>query len=148
PSQGEGRMSLAATLEPSGPKPKQLTAGRVGLYVFLVIAALFFLLPLYVMLLTSLKTMEEIRFGNIFDWPRAFSFAAWVKAWTSACTGLVCDGIRVGFWNSVRILIPSVILSILAGALTGYALSFWRARGAELVFAILLLGAFIPYQVF
>jgi glucose/mannose transport system permease protein len=135
-------------IEPSGPKPKQLTAARVGLYAFLVVAALFFLLPFYVMLLTSLKTMEEIRFGNIFDWPQGLNFAAWAKAWTSACTGLVCNGISVGFWNSVRIHIPSVILSLLAGSLTGYALSFWRVRGAEMLFAILLLGAFIPYQVF
>src|SRR5690606_18156733 len=57
-------------------------------------------------------------------------------------------GIQVGFWNSVRILIPSVFFSILLGALTGYALSFWRAKGANLLFAVLLLGAFIPYQVF
>jgi glucose/mannose transport system permease protein len=141
-------MSHALAIEPSGPRQKHLTPARVGLYAFLVVAALFFMLPFYVMVITSLKTMEEIRFGNIFDWPQAFSFAAWAKAWTSACTGLVCNGISVGFWNSVRILIPSVILSILAGALTGYALSFWRVRGAELLFAILLLGAFIPYQVF
>ena len=70
------------------------------------------------------------------------------QAWAEACTGLNCDGLSRGFWNSVRILIPSVIVSILAGAVTGYALSFWRVRGAELLFGILLLGAFIPYQVF
>ena len=57
-----------------------------------------------------------------------------MKAWFDACTGLTCNGIRVGFWNSVRILIPSVILSIAVGALTGYTLSFWRPRGAELLF--------------
>jgi glucose/mannose transport system permease protein len=54
----------------------------------------------------------------------------------------------VGFKNSALILLPSVPLSILAGAVTGYALSFWRVKGANLIFAILLIGAFIPYQVF
>jgi glucose/mannose transport system permease protein len=143
-------MSAIATraVEPSGPIPRRLTVDRVGLYLFLAIAAAFFLLPVYVMVLTSLKTMEEIRLGDLFGWPGDPSFEAWVKAWTSACTGLACNGVQVGFWNSVRILIPSVILSILAGAVTGYALSFWRVRGAELLFGILLLGAFIPYQVF
>ena len=142
-------MSVVAThVEPSGPMPRRLTIDRVGLYLFLAIAALFFLLPVYVMVLTSLKTMDEIRIGDLFAWPADPSLAAWVKAWTSACTGLACNGVQVGFWNSVRILIPSVIVSILAGAVTGYALSFWRVRGAELLFGILLLGAFIPYQVF
>ena len=131
-----------------GAKPKHLTAGRVGLYAFLLLSALFFLLPLYIMIVTSLKTMDEIRLGDIFRWPTDASFAAWAAAWSSACTGLDCSGISVGFLNSVKILIPSVILSIALGALTGYALSLWRVKGANFLFAVLLLGAFIPYQVF
>ncbi len=133
---------------PAGPRPRHLTWGRIGIYAFLVGSALFFLLPLWIMLLTSVKTMDEIRLGNILAWPSEVTFQPWVAAWAEACTGLQCDGIRVGFWNSIRILIPSVILSILAGALNGYALAFWRVRGADLLFAILLVGAFIPYQVF
>ncbi len=66
--------------------------------------------------------MDEIRLGNILAWPGHLTLEPWVAAWASACTGLECEGIRVGFWNSVRILIPSVILSILVGALNGYAL--------------------------
>ncbi|MBV8566438.1 MAG: carbohydrate ABC transporter permease [Methylobacteriaceae bacterium] len=134
--------------EPAGPKPKRLTAGRLGLYAFLIIAALFFLLPFYVMVITSLKPMSEIRYGNLFGWPAAPTIAAWLKAWASACTGVTCNGIEVGFFNSMKILIPSVILSIAIGAVTGYALSFWRPRGANVLFAVLLLGAFMPYQVF
>ncbi|OJY63744.1 MULTISPECIES: carbohydrate ABC transporter permease [unclassified Rhizobium] len=133
---------------PTGRKPQHLTPGRIGLYLFLIIAALFFLLPLYVMLVTSFKSMPEIRQGNIFAFPQMWSADAWVQAWSSACTGLECGGISVGFWNSVKILIPSMILSILISSLTGYALSFWRVKGANVLFAVLLLGAFIPYQVF
>jgi glucose/mannose transport system permease protein len=131
-----------------GPRPKHLTPGRIGLYLFLAVAAAFFLLPAWVMVLTSLKTMDEIRQGRIFSLPADPRFDAWVTAWSSACTGLSCNGISVGFWNSVAILIPSVILSIAAGAVTGYALSLWRVKGANLLFAVLLCGAFIPYQVF
>ncbi len=134
--------------EPQGRRPRRLTVGRIGIYAFLITAALFFLLPLWIMVVTSLKPMEEIRLGNIVALPAALTFEAWTKAWSSACTGLECNGISVGFWNSVRILIPSVILSIIAGAINGYALSFWRVKGANVMFGILLLGAFIPYQVF
>ncbi|QRM28295.1 carbohydrate ABC transporter permease [Microvirga sp. VF16] len=133
---------------PQGRRPQHLTAGRIGVYAFLVTAALFFLLPLWIMVMTSLKPMEEIRLGNILAVPAAMTFEAWSKAWSSACTGLECNGISVGFWNSVRILVPSVIFSIIAGAINGYALSFWRVKGANVMFGILLLGAFIPYQVF
>jgi len=138
----------ATRAEPQGRRPRRLTIGRVGLYAFLITAALFFLLPLWIMVVTSLKPMEEIRLGNIVALPSTLTFEAWTKAWSSACTGLECNGISVGFWNSVQILIPSVILSIAVGAVNGYALSFWRVRGANLMFGILLLGAFIPYQVF
>jgi glucose/mannose transport system permease protein len=133
---------------PSGPKPKSLTPSRVGIYAFLLVAALFFLIPFWVMVMTSLKTMPEIREGDIFAWPRDITAAPWAEAWATVCTGLKCEGIRVGFWNSVRILVPSVILSISLGAVVGYALSFWRVKGANLLFAGLLIGAFIPYQIF
>lgn len=121
---------------------------RLGVYAILVAAAAFYLLPLYVMLVTSLKTMPEIREGNIFALPLHPSFDAWTTAWTSACTGLACNGIQVGFWNSVKIVVPSVIVSIFMGALNGYALSFWKPRGGVWLFCGLLLGAFVPYQVF
>jgi glucose/mannose transport system permease protein len=134
--------------EPQGRRPRHLTIGRIGVYIFLVSAALFFMLPLWIMVVTSLKPMEEIRLGNILALPAAMTVEAWSKAWSSACTGLECNGISVGLWNSVRILIPSVILSIAAGAINGYALSFWRVKGANVMFGVLLLGAFIPYQVF
>jgi len=134
--------------EPTGQRPKRLTVGRIGVYAFLLGAAAFFLIPLWIMILTSFKPMEEVRLGNILAFPVNPTAEPWVAAWSKACTGLACDGISVGFWNSVRILVPSVILSIVAGAVNGYALSFWRVRGANLLFAVLLVGAFIPYQVF
>lgn len=123
------------------------TWARVGIYAFLLFAAVFFLLPLYVMLTTSFKSMEEIRLGQIFALPSSASLDAWRAAWSEACTGVSCEGIRGGFWNSVAITVPSVILPILLGAINGYALSWWKPRGGEWLFGILMLGAFIPIQV-
>ena len=131
-----------------GKRPKNFDGGRLLIYAVLAVASLFFLMPLWVMLMTSFKSMAEIREGQILYWPQHFTADAWPRAWSSACTGLTCDGVRVGFWNSIRILVPSVILSIALGGLTGYAMAFYRVPGAILLFAILLIGAFIPYQVF
>ena len=86
--------------------------------------------------------------ATILALPRAPTLQPWSTAWFSACTGLNCTGISVGFVNSVKILIPSVIVSIAVGSLTGYTLSFWRVRGAGLLFGTLMVIAFVPYQIF
>jgi len=139
-----GTAGLAAT---QARKRRRWAPSRLGLYAFLIIAAAFFLLPLYVMLITSVKPMDEIRLGNLFSLPIRMTIEPWAQAWFSVCTGLQCEGIRGGFWNSVAIVVPSTIASIFIGALNGYALSFWRPRGGNLFFLVLLLGAFVPYQV-
>ncbi len=99
------------------------------------------------MIVTSLKGLEEVRLGNIFAPPLEITFEPWVKAWTSACTGLNCEGLKVGFLNSVFITVPSVIVSIAVASVNGYALANWRFKGSEIFFTILLVGSFIPYQV-
>ena len=137
-----------ALFGPHGPKPRVALSGRnIMLYGTLIVAALYYLLPLYVMIVTSLKGMPEIRFGNVFAPPLEITFEPWVKAWATACTGLNCDGLSRGFWNSVRITVPSVIVSIAIASVNGYALANWRFKGADIFFTILVVGAFIPYQV-
>jgi glucose/mannose transport system permease protein len=121
--------------------------GKIGIMLFLVCSALFFLVPLYIMLVTSFKPMEEIRLGSIFAVPVDGSLDAWRMAWSDACTGVACEGIRGGFWNSVMIAVPSTVLPILIGAINGYALALWRPRGGNILFGALMFGAFIPVQV-
>lgn len=134
--------------QPNGPKPKPFFSRRnVFLYGTLFIVAMYYALPLYVMIVTSLKGMPEIRMGNIFSPPMEITFQPWVTAWSEACTGLNCDGLSRGFWNSVKITIPSVILSIAISSINGYALANWKFKGANVFFTILIFGAFIPYQV-
>ena len=140
-------MADIALTGPRGPKPKKrFSRANIFLYGTLIMVSMYYLLPLYVMVVTSLKGMPEIRLGNVFGPPLEITFEPWVKAWSEACTGVNCDGLSRGFWNSVNILIPSVVLSIAIASVNGYALSNWKFKGSEVFFTILILGAFIPYQ--
>ena len=142
------KNSPSALTGPHGPKPrKSISRRNIFLYGTLLLITIYYALPLYVMIVTSLKGLPEIRLGNLFSPPIEVTFQPWVKAWSEACTGLNCNGLRTGFWNSVQITIPSVILSILIASINGYALANWKFRGADLFFTILIFGAFIPYQV-
>jgi glucose/mannose transport system permease protein len=120
---------------------------RIALYAALVGAALVFLAPLYVVVVASLKPLDEIRAGGILALPVAPTLAAWAKAWGTACIGASCLGLRPYFLNSWLIALPAVAISVLLGALNGYALTKFRFRGADLLFAALLVGCFIPFQV-
>ena len=143
--QGASARSLEGA---SGPRPQRmLSRGNIMLYGTLFVLAVYYLIPLWVMVVTSLKGMPEIRVGNIFAPPVEVTFEPWVKAWSEACTGLNCDGLSRGFWNSIIILVPSVLASVAIASLSGYVFSKWRFRGSELFFGALLVGAFIPHQV-
>lgn len=129
------------------PRVNRLKPGRILLYIVLTLALVYYAIPLLLVISTSLKTSEEIRVGTIFTLPQSLNFDAWTKAWLTACTGIECNGIHGNFWNSVQIVVPSVIFSILFGALTGFALSQWQSKLSRVMLLSLMLGAFIPYQV-
>ncbi|MCF6303748.1 MAG: carbohydrate ABC transporter permease [Rhodobacteraceae bacterium] len=120
---------------------------RAGLYAMLIIFALFYLMPLFVMLVTSLKSLDDIRTGSLIGLPRELVFDAWGKAWSGACIGVQCEGLRPYFWNSMLIAVPAVLISTILGALNGYVISQWRFKGSDFIFALLLFGCFIPFQV-
>jgi glucose/mannose transport system permease protein len=123
------------------------TFGRYFIYGILILFVLVYLTPLYVMLVTSFKDIEEIRSGNLMALPDSPTLAAWIKAWGSACTGSECEGLAPFFWNSVNIVVPAVIISTIIGALNGYVLAKWKFKGSDLLFGALLFGCFIPFQV-
>ena len=117
------------------------------LYLGLLLAALVFLAPLYVMLVTSLKDAEDIRNNSLVSWPQVLRLEAWGLAWDGACTGAQCSGLKPYFWNSVFMAVPAVLLSTAWGALNGYVLSLWKFKGSDTLFAMLLFGVFMPFQV-
>ncbi len=121
--------------------------GRILVYGTLILAGLFYLLPLFVMLVTSMKSLDEIRLGNLLAFPDEITFDAWGVAWSTACTGVTCDGLKGYFLNSVLIAVPAVFISTAMGAFNGYVMTKWRFRGSELFFGMLLIGTMIPFQV-
>ena len=128
-------------------KTAQKIALRFGLYAVLIIFAIYFLMPLFVMITTSLKDLNEIRSGSLIALPRDITFDAWREAWSTACTGIKCEGLAPYFWNSVLLAIPAVLISTLIGAVNGYVIAQWRFKGADIIFALMLFGCFIPFQV-
>ncbi len=130
-----------------GPKTPSVLIGRIFIYAILGLMAAYFLIPLVIMVLTSIKTMDDIRAGNLISLPQQISLDAWRAAWSSACIGVTCKGISVYFLNSIKMTIPAVIISTIIGALNGYVFSKWRFKGSEVIFSLLLMGCFIPFQV-
>jgi glucose/mannose transport system permease protein len=133
---------------PAYPRRKRRIKGSsVAIIVFLCMCAAFMALPLYVVIVTSFKPIEEITLGRIFQLPVTWTFEPYDKAWNSMCTGLACDGIKSGFFNSLKILFPSLALSISLSAITGYALALWNVRWANTFLFILFICAFVPFQI-
>ncbi|ACE92918.1 putative sugar ABC transporter, permease protein [Rhizobium etli CIAT 652] len=126
-------MSISAS-SPSHSNNNSRFLGRLVIYGLLVIFAILYLMPLFVMLTTSFKTMDEIQGGNMLALPEAPTFDPWIKAWGEACVGLTCAGIKGYFWNSIKMVVPAVAISTIMGALNGYILTKWRFPGHTLVF--------------
>ncbi|BCH08434.1 sugar ABC transporter permease [Mesorhizobium sp. 131-3-5] len=120
---------------------------RIFIYMCLIIVAMVYLLPLLVVVLTSVKDLDDIRNGSILSLPQRVTFEPWRQAWSEACIGLRCSGLKGFFVNSIVMIVPAVTISTAAGAINGYALTQWKFRGADLIFAMLLFGVFIPFQI-
>ncbi|MCZ4282727.1 carbohydrate ABC transporter permease [Kiloniella laminariae] len=131
---------------PGGNSPWR-SAGRFGLYFLLISFGAYYILPLIVVLSTSFKDLDEIRNGTLLSLPAEINLESWRYAWSEACIGVSCTGLKPYFWNSVMMTIPAVLISTVLGALTGYALTKFKFRGANMVFAMILFGCFIPFQV-
>ena len=120
---------------------------RSLVYAVLLLAALFFLAPLYVMLATSFKDAEQIRSGSLLAFPTSLNWSSWASAWSSACTGVDCNGLKPFFMNSVAMTVPAVLISTAWGAVNGYVLSHWKFKGSVLMLGFMLFGVFMPFQV-
>jgi glucose/mannose transport system permease protein len=120
---------------------------RVFLYLLLILFALFYLLPFGIMVLNSLKPLDEIRGGNMMALPNNWTLDPWFSAWSTAQIGVEPTGLKPYFWNSIKMVVPAVTISTILGALNGYVLTKWRFRGDTILFGLMLFACFIPFQI-
>lgn len=125
----------------------RLRPERVLLYAVLAFVALVFLAPIYVMVVNSIKPLDEIRAGNLVALPLQPTFEPWLQAWSQAQIGVQATGLKPYFLNSFLMVVPAVVLSTAIGALNGYVLTQFKVRGATLIFGLLLFSVFIPFQI-
>jgi glucose/mannose transport system permease protein len=127
---------------PVDPPPKVPLSPRARVLrtlgvLFLAAMAVFFLLPIYVMLITGLKSFQEVSLATMWQLPSGFHLDNFRAAF---------DSLRPNLLNSLQLTIPAAIGSAILGSFNGYILSKWRFRGSELLFTLMLFGMFIPYQ--
>ena len=106
-------------------------------YALAIFMSLLFLSPIYVIVVTSLKPLDEVSLATMWAFPTAIDFSSYAEAFTALAPNLA---------NSFYLVIPATILSALLGAMNGYVLSKWKFKGSEILFTVLLFGMFIPYQ--
>lgn len=126
-------------------QPRSLRPGRVAIYAILILAAAFYLLPVFVLLITGMKSFDEVSLARMWDLPSGLHFDSFVQAWF----GKPSEGVRGladNFMNSVYLAIPATILSAILGSMNGYVLAKWKFRGSNVLFPLILFGMFIPYQ--
>ena len=140
-------ISATGRLLATRSRKRRIRGSSIAVFVFLCMCAAFVAIPLYVVIVTSFKPIEEITLGHIFALPVSWTITPWYKAWNSMCTGLSCDGIKTGFFTSLEILFPSLILSIALSSVTGYALALWNVRWAGTFLFVLFICAFVPFQI-
>jgi glucose/mannose transport system permease protein len=116
---------------------RSLKPSRLLTYALLIVVGLFYLLPVYVMVVTSLKSFFDVSHSTPWQLPVVLTLDSYVNAFRT---------LAPSFFNSVLLVVPATLISALLGSLNGYVLSKWRFRGADLIFTLLLFGMFIPYQ--
>ncbi len=118
---------------------------RALTYLILLAAAVFFLLPVYILVVTSLKSYAEVRLATMWNLPGGFSLDSFREAWLgNPARGT--QGLSNNFWNSVKLALPGTVISSMLGSVNGYILAKWKFRGADVIFPFILFGMFIPYQ--
>ncbi len=128
-------MSLAAPRTPS--QTRRPSRWRSLVYSLLFLATLFYLLPVYLVVVTALKDAADIQLATTWYLPQRWNWGSFAVAWEAFAPKLL---------NSLILAVAATVGSAMLGSLNGYILSKWRFPGANIVFPLMLFGMFIPYQ--
>lgn len=109
--------------------------------VALVVSILLWLLPLFAVMITSVRGMADINAGNYWGIPTEWNL---VENYTEVFQR---TSMARYLLNSVLITLPSMLGAITLSALSGYALAKYRFRGNLVVFALFIAGNFVPFQI-
>jgi glucose/mannose transport system permease protein len=135
-----------ASLAPTRPSSR-FHWTRIFVYLILILFAIWFLTPVYVLVMASIKSQAEaLQLSTMWSPPRILGFRSFLIAWFGSTQPPATLGLEQGFWNSVSLVIPATLISTFIGSINGYILSKWKFRGADLIFTLMLFGMFIPYQ--
>ncbi len=129
-------MTTILTPRPSA-TPSRITPWRIALYAVLIIASIFFLVPVYMVLVTSFKSIDQVSINTMWQLPTSFTLDSFARA---------IERLAPSFVNSLLLVFPATALSAILGSMNGYVLSKWHFRGANIIFPLMLFGMFIPYQ--
>lgn len=132
----EQAQAPTATVRRPGPSLLRRLS-RPAIYGSLLVAAIFYLIPVYLLVLTGLKGQSEVTLDRMWTLPQSLGFASFGDAW---------DALSPNFLNSVKVAVPAALISSFVGSINGYVLAKWRFRGSETLFTLILFGMFIPYQ--
>ena len=121
----------------------KLHPARLLLYLVLIAFALYYLMPVYVLVVTSLKSFVEVNLYRMWNPPRTFSLESFRRALFG---GMGYQGLAPNILNSVIMVLPATLISAALGSLNGYIFARWQFRGANTLFTLALFGMFIPYQ--
>jgi glucose/mannose transport system permease protein len=119
---------------------KSPSKGRLAHWLMLatlILALLFYLMPVYVMVINGLKEAQGVSLTTMWNLPKSFSGGGFGEAW---------QRLRANMFNSLIMVIPATIISSFFGSLNGYVFSKWKFRGSDVLFTLMLFGFFIPYQ--
>lgn len=116
---------------------KNLRLGKNWLYIPLIAMAIFYLIPMYVMIVTGFKSFAEVDLKTMWNLPQGIHFDNYIEAFSQLAPSL---------WNSFIMVIPAAVISSMLGSLNGFILAKWKFRGADFIFPFILFGMFIPYQ--
>jgi glucose/mannose transport system permease protein len=128
---------MSTTSSPFLGAPSRQSLSRIIIYGLLIIFAAAFLVPVYMVLVTSFKSIDQVSLSTMWNFPTSFTMESFSRA---------LDRLMPNFINSVMLVVPATVLSAIFGSMNGYVLSKWQFRGANIIFPLMLFGMFIPYQ--